>query len=356
MDKVMKVTIIKTIPLLVGLYSISVKAEVNYPIFFAGVELGHQIADDNNFDYSDPTSTSLGFTSGFQFDESWLWDIGYRNSDTLEAKETNIKINPQWVETALRYKIDLLDDIGMYSRFGVSYWSIEKTINDSNQLSANGISPLIELGISYSLTQNIDLTSSFKYIDQIGDKNTGQYDSSLFLLGLNYYFSDNSKKDYSLEEKTINNSENENNKEASVINNIYLDQDSMEIEHFPREFFSTYFAFASSVPNIKSRELNNTLKLLQKQPQRKVILTGNTDNIGSTEFNRKLGLKRAINVADYLIKNGVKRERITVLSNGETKPIGNNNTHEGRLNNLRVDIEIPSLSYKTSEKELISIE
>lgn len=71
-----------------------------------------------------------------------------------------------------------------------------------------------------------------------------------------------------------------------------------------------------------------------------VWLTGHTDNIGSAPFNMRLSLARAAGVRDYLIKNGVGSERITVEGKGMSEPLNNNRTEAERAVNRRVEVRV----------------
>lgn len=72
----------------------------------------------------------------------------------------------------------------------------------------------------------------------------------------------------------------------------------------------------------------------------KVVLTGHTDDDGSSAFNLVLGERRAIAVQDYFIKNGVSPSKVIVRSKGETQPIEDNDTEEGRAKNRRTELQI----------------
>ncbi len=70
------------------------------------------------------------------------------------------------------------------------------------------------------------------------------------------------------------------------------------------------------------------------------VLEGHTDNKGRRRFNKRLGLKRANAVKDYLIKQGVKKEKLRVVSHGEKRPVASNRSVSGRAKNRRVVIEL----------------
>jgi outer membrane protein OmpA-like peptidoglycan-associated protein len=78
--------------------------------------------------------------------------------------------------------------------------------------------------------------------------------------------------------------------------------------------------------------LNGTVKHM--------IIEGHTDSRGTDAFNQDLSFRRATAVRDYLVGRNVVSERIRVQGFGKTKPIGDNNTAEGRAMNRRVEIVI----------------
>lgn len=77
---------------------------------------------------------------------------------------------------------------------------------------------------------------------------------------------------------------------------------------------------------------------LNKYPDKKVVITGHTDNIGDNASNQSIGLKRAKNVKNYLASKGVAVEKLTAKSKGESSPIAPNDTKENRAKNRRIEI------------------
>jgi outer membrane protein OmpA-like peptidoglycan-associated protein len=70
-------------------------------------------------------------------------------------------------------------------------------------------------------------------------------------------------------------------------------------------------------------------------------IQGHTDNIGSEQYNLKLGYKRAEEVMDYFaMQHGFPLHRMNVNSYGEYKPIADNSTKEGRAQNRRVALVV----------------
>ena len=73
----------------------------------------------------------------------------------------------------------------------------------------------------------------------------------------------------------------------------------------------------------------------------RLSITGHTDSVGSDAYNQKLSERRANAVANYLIDAGVPSSIIVgVQGLGESQPVADNKTREGRAENRRVEILI----------------
>ena len=103
-----------------------------------------------------------------------------------------------------------------------------------------------------------------------------------------------------------------------------------------------YFAF-NSTSKLNNAEVESYLKTVAEEVRgtnRKIRLTGHTDDIGSDSGNMILGQQRANIVADYLLGQGVLRSQIISESRGESVPVASNNTEDGRAKNRRVELQI----------------
>lgn len=80
--------------------------------------------------------------------------------------------------------------------------------------------------------------------------------------------------------------------------------------------------------------------VLIKYPDTYVTVEGHTDSTGSYEYNQSLSERRAMRVRDILVQSGVPWERLSVRGYGETDPVADNQTPEGRQLNRRVQLEI----------------
>lgn len=87
--------------------------------------------------------------------------------------------------------------------------------------------------------------------------------------------------------------------------------------------------------------LNQVVDVLDENPQIELLrIEGHTDDRGRAAFNEKLSRRRAASVREYLIDNGVDSSRLTSEGFGESTPIADNETEEGRAKNRRVEFTI----------------
>ena len=101
--------------------------------------------------------------------------------------------------------------------------------------------------------------------------------------------------------------------------------------------------FASGKATILSssfKSLNDLAEYLKSIPALSLELIGHTDSQGDEDYNQKLSENRAESVRQYLIKKGIKQDRIKSKGYGEAKPIADNKTAQGREKNRRVEFII----------------
>ena len=80
--------------------------------------------------------------------------------------------------------------------------------------------------------------------------------------------------------------------------------------------------------------------LLKSIPGLKVEISGHTDTTGDDAFNLDLSQRRAISVRDRLVEQGLSEARFETDGFGETRPIADNETPEGRQRNRRTEFRV----------------
>jgi len=83
---------------------------------------------------------------------------------------------------------------------------------------------------------------------------------------------------------------------------------------------------------------------MKNNPSVKIEIAGHTDNTGNKQDNQILSEKRAYAVYDFLIKSGIAPQRLTYKGYGQSKPIADNNTPEGKQKNRRTDFRIIAIN------------
>ncbi|MGC6491053.1 MAG: OmpA family protein [Flavobacteriales bacterium] len=106
------------------------------------------------------------------------------------------------------------------------------------------------------------------------------------------------------------------------INNIYFESDKFELNDQAKIVLSSFVEFMTLNPNIE------------------VEIQGHTDNVGDKLSNKVLSENRAKKVHDYLVSNGVKKDRMSYKGFGESKPLVSNDSDDNRKVNRRTEFFI----------------
>lgn len=106
------------------------------------------------------------------------------------------------------------------------------------------------------------------------------------------------------------------------LNNIYFDFDRYELK--PESF----------------SELDRIFKFLTDNLEVRIEISAHTDSKGSDEYNLNLSQKRAESVVNYLVSKGIVSSRLIAKGYGESMPVADNETEEGRSLNRRVEMKI----------------
>ncbi|MDD5476085.1 MAG: OmpA family protein [Syntrophales bacterium] len=108
--------------------------------------------------------------------------------------------------------------------------------------------------------------------------------------------------------------------EVIAFSNINFDFDKTEIKAEYREI------------------LREAARIINARPATKVTVKGYTCNIGPADYNMGLSERRAQAVADFLVREGVRRDRLDVMGYGLSNPTFTNDTRDGRALNRRVEM------------------
>jgi OOP family OmpA-OmpF porin len=99
------------------------------------------------------------------------------------------------------------------------------------------------------------------------------------------------------------------------------------------------FAFDSAeISGLSMATLDVAAETLRACPNVRSIVGGHTDSVGSDAYNQGLSLRRAESVRNYLSNHGVSSSRLQAKGYGESQPVADNSTQDGRALNRRVEL------------------
>ena len=163
-------------------------------------------------------------------------------------------------------------------------------------------------GLKYFLTDDLAVRADVRHVIAIGSV----YNDLEATLGMAFYFGGKKEAPVPPPEKQVF--------DEKVRLNIEFDFDKADIR--PRYH----------------DELKKVGDFMNKYPDVNMALEGHTDSIGTDEYNQRLSQRRVNSVKNYIVeKFNIDGKRIQATGYGESKPIADNSTDEGRQKNRRVE-------------------
>ena len=127
----------------------------------------------------------------------------------------------------------------------------------------------------------------------------------------------------------------------SLTKNIALDPIPPVISVPPKTNLTVLFDFDKSDLRPESKpELDRAMRFILQNPGRRFEISAHTDNLGTEEYNLDLSERRASSVRKYLVDHGVPGDIIIAKGYGESQPIDDNGTPQGRQRNRRVELTV----------------
>lgn len=129
--------------------------------------------------------------------------------------------------------------------------------------------------------------------------------------------------------------------------NVETDSNNLTIEFFgkakadlfqPARLYFPSFSAKTVLTDEASEYFADIIKWMKLSPKNSITLTGHTDNVGLKQANLAMGIRRVIDIREILIEQGAPMIQIDIMSRGESEPIIDNDTEQGRYKNRRVEI------------------
>jgi len=279
----------------------------------------------------DDEDDDIGFKlfGGYQFNKHWALEGGYFNLGEFGFKATTVPAGTLTGETEmsglsidpvfiwpLTKKFSLLGRVGLiYAKADTSYVATGSVVAPAND-DKTAASYKFGVGAQYDFTRRLGLRAeaeSFRIDDAVGNKG----DVNLFSLGLVYrFFGERARRPppalvvVPVAAKTV---------KYCTILNIEFEINLDEVQREEKERLAVVATF------------------LKKYPDTTAVIEGHTDDVGSDEDNMTLSTRRAEAVVSYLVEtHQIARSRLSAVGYGETRPLADNGTEEGKRQNRRI--------------------
>lgn len=276
----------------------------------------------------------IGFKllGGYQFSKHWSVEGGYFNlgefgfkattvpAGTLtgESKIQGLNIDPVFT-WPLSKKFSLLGRVGLtYAEADTSYATTGSVTAPSDK-DTRATSYKFGAGAQYDFTRRFGMRAEaerYRIDDAVG--NDGDVD--LLSLGLVYRFfgKDAARAQPRPKPVVVIVSAAKTQKYCTILD-IEFEINLDEIQREEKEKLAVVATF------------------LNKYPDTTAVIEGHSDNIGTTEHNMSLSRRRAESVVSYLVEtHKIAPSRLSAVGYGETRPLADNDTEEGKRQNRRI--------------------
>jgi OOP family OmpA-OmpF porin len=106
-------------------------------------------------------------------------------------------------------------------------------------------------------------------------------------------------------------------------------------------FYNIYFERSKpAILTTSKSALEELHDILTQHPHIRVLIEGHTDNVGNEKDLMELSWERAQAIKVYLVQKGIDPARISTIGYGDTRPLSDNFTEQGREKNRRVEVQV----------------
>lgn len=279
--------------------------------------------------------------AGYALANGWRGDVefGFRRNDLDEASATTDgSVDVGTLMAMLWFDWPVTWMFRPYAGAGVG--SAELELNESGGAASGDGSDQVfawqlSMGVASQLTQRLALTLGYRLLTAddariAGGDRRADYQSDSAMLGLRYYFQP---------VKRIRMADAAESAAAAGAAAAATQAPAAEAAAFETVTLRPVnFKFdQAELTEPAQQTLDQIAEALAKQPGVKVVIDGHADRIGSSEYNMALSERRANAVRDYLAAKGVNATLVGVRAFGETKPVADNASPEGRAVNRRAE-------------------
>jgi OOP family OmpA-OmpF porin len=292
----MRNKLIATIALSAIAMGVSAAAQANaHP--YVGLSAGYFNAGSNDFDGKDEESTA-GLQLGYHFNQDWSIEANHNEGTGTSDPHTRVA-----------------GLTGAYRLLGeeTQLLGLAAMQNINNPEGDNDVDFALGAAVSHYFTDNVE--GRFSVLAGVSDE---YYASNL---SLNYHFGRHAEKD-------VVEPEPEKVAPAVVMTKTL------------HAHFSTDKSIVREADKVEIISVSDSMK---QNPGSTATIVGHTDSTASDEYNQALSERRAEAVKAVMVDQGVNADAIETSGQGESQPVGDNDTAEGRQENRRIEAVVTGL-------------
>lgn len=94
------------------------------------------------------------------------------------------------------------------------------------------------------------------------------------------------------------------------------------------------------IPDVNKPLLDRAVEIMAQVPDMQLMIIGHTDKLASNAYNMELSQERADAVKEYMVSQGADASKLQTTGKGETDPIADNSTEQGRFRNRRIEFTV----------------
>lgn len=293
----------------IALATAGVATSVQANDWYLGAGAGYAQYEDLKRDNPDADSdeASISMFGGYNFNQYFGAELGFnRFRGDVDANTANL--------SAIG-RLPLGERISLFGELGALGWDTDALSGD------DGVSPLAGLGLTYRVSDLVDVQARYRRIEDLGDIENNGFETDI--------------NNYSLELVLHPNRGDAMPAPVAPV----APQPQAETTYETRTVTADaaiYFGFNKSDLSAESRAtLDEVARFAHDNPEYQVELAGYADRIGSADYNRDLSMRRAMAARDYLMERGVAGENIQTAWYGNELAQGV--TEEERQQDRRVD-------------------
>ncbi|WP_273212697.1 MULTISPECIES: OmpA family protein [Helicobacter] len=260
----------------------------------------------DNDRYKDSAELSYGLKFASRIAPSVLAEIGYDRADSAKGSERNQSTDINRYYMNLVKEFDVWDKTSLYVLGGLGYEDLSSNFQnmDSDFFGQYGV------GLRHEVAQYLHLKTEIRHLASFDGRS-----DVIAMVGFTIPFGV-----YAQAETPAPTPE-------PALSHIHT--------------FSVQFPFDSTnIAPEYNAEIADFAEYMKQNPNQTAIINGHTDSTGNPAYNQKLSERRATAVKNKIIEEGIAADRLDARGYGETRPIADNATKEGRKQNRRVEAEV----------------